>query len=213
MTRVAIFGATTKLGQELVTAALLRELEINAVEEDARKMTRQHEAITTIEADLSTGKGIEAAVSGCRSVIWSLAVRRSIARKLRSLADELARHRIPKRLIFVSRLGVRPELGAASGLVAFLRSLHVLPGTELAELSRAEAVLRTGNLSYVIVRPAGFSDGRRKRRLVAVGPQDPLPGPLSRAELASFVIGLLDQDVWDRREIVVGSTDEYGGAP
>jgi uncharacterized protein YbjT (DUF2867 family) len=208
MNRVAIFGATSTLGQELVTAALNREFLINAVVVDPRKMTRQHEAITTIQVDLATGAGLEAAVLGCHFVIWAIVSRRSIvAEGLRNLAAELGRHRVPKRLVFISRMGITPRDGAASWFWGRLRWLPAVPSATTADLSRAEAILRAGSLTYLIVRPSGLSDGAHKRRLVAVGPHDPVPRPTTRAELADFVIGMLEEDVWGRGELVVGGTD------
>jgi uncharacterized protein YbjT (DUF2867 family) len=202
MSRVAIFGATSRVGQELVSAALRRELEINAVVTDARKMTRQHEAITTIQVDLVKGNGVEAAVAGCHLVVWAIFSRDVVvADGIKHLAGELATHRIPKRLVFISRLGV----GSRRRVSSLLRGL--IPGVHdpLADLSRAEAILKAGALHYVIVRPAGLTDGGSRRRLVTVAPGDPVPGPISPAELAEFVIGMIDDEIWPSKDLVVGS--------
>jgi uncharacterized protein YbjT (DUF2867 family) len=206
MSRVAIFGATSRLGQELVSAALRWEFQINAIVVDARKMTRQHEAITTIQVDLGTGKGLDAALSGCHFVIWAITSRRSIvADWILKLAEELTRHRVPKRLVFISRIGVASKDRLPWKWWGTLRSLLGVPGTALDDLGRAEAILRTGAVTHLIVRPAGLSDGSGKRRLIAVGPGDPVPGPTSRAELADFILGMLEEDVWNRGELIVGS--------
>jgi uncharacterized protein YbjT (DUF2867 family) len=212
LSRIAIIGATTKLGKELVTVCIKRDCQAHALVSDARTITRQHENVTTFEVDLRTGRGLAAALSGCRFVVWAFATRRPIvADSVKRLLGELKARGTLKRFVFVSQPGASASRPPPPLFWGFLqRAIPAFPGGVIADLSRAEAALRGSQVPFVILRPRAFAQARYPQPgngVVAVGARDAPPGPITRTELAEFIIGMLEEDGRDRGEFVVGTAD------
>jgi hypothetical protein len=69
-------------------------------------------------------------------------------------------------------------------------------------------------LPYLILRPVALTDDPNAREVVAMEPTTPPSRlPLARAALAKFIIEVLQEPTWDRREVTVGrhaSSEEPG---
>ncbi len=206
MRRIAVFGAAGQLGREVVSAAVNRGLEVHAVVPDPRRTTRAHESITTFTADLASGEGLEAAVEGCSVLVWAVAAPWvTAARGLVELTIGLAaRGRHGVRVVVVS---APEERRSFSRTLARFLGAPPEPGR-----APAEQVVRDCLLPAVLVRASKLDELAPRGPLQVVGTGGAAPGPISRAQLASFLLRMLDHDVWGR-EIVVGLATPPTGRP
>ncbi len=71
--KIAIFGATGKVGRHLVDQALERGDEVTAfVRDTSRLTTYRHERLKVVEGDVLDPKGVEQAVVGTDAVLSAL---------------------------------------------------------------------------------------------------------------------------------------------
>lgn len=202
MKRVAILGATGKLGEQLVSHALEEGYEVNALTLHPRKATRFNERFTLFKGDASTGEGLDDVVEGCPLVVSAMGSRQPVlARSMFNLVEVLKGRHL-RVLVFVSRINALATVGVVRGFPAALwRRLHA---SQLDDLAAAEKVLRDSHLPYLILRPVGLNDGPPSRRPLVVTPVAK-PGSVSRTDFARFVVAQLGQPEWLGNDLIVGA--------
>ena len=207
MSRIAILGASGRLGRHLVSNAIDRGLEVSALVRHPAKITIVNFNLTLIKGDVATGEGLEATLEGCRDVLCALGSRRPVMTACtRNLVRELRNVTSLRSFVFFSWLGAGDSAMQAKDVTEFRSVLARTTRKKMfKDISRAEEVVRTSGLPYLILRPTRLTDGGPTDSLVAVGHQQPAPGPVSRADLARFVFWTLDQPGWHAREVTVGS--------
>ena len=125
---------------------------------------------------------------------------------MRNLAQELKVVKSLERFVFFSWLGAGDSAEQARGVSEFRSVLTRMTRKKLfRDISQAEGIVRESGLPYVILRPTRLTDGDPTDSLVAVGPLQAAPGPVSRIDLARFVFRTLDEPGWNGREVTVGS--------
>lgn len=207
--RVAILGATGRLGRLLVDTALERGYEVRALARDPKKLQRFNERLTVIQGDAQTGQGLDALLSGCRFAVSALAsVRPVLEDCAKQLVTPLSRQVKPKfeRLVFISAMGAgdsHAQATAASGPLRPLLPTLLKPLYD--DLERAERVIRKSGLPYVLVRTAALTNAPPEHKLAVVTSDDAPPGRVPRADVAPFIIKLLETPGWDGREVSLGS--------
>lgn len=205
--RVAILGATGKLGEQLVLQALGAGFEVSALARDPSKLRRANENFTVYKGDAFTGEGLEVALEGCDFVISAMGSPRPVmARCIHNLMQKLELSP-PKRFVFVSWVGAgdsRAQAELDSGLLGLFRRLSRRRMFE--DISQAESIIRVSHVPYVILRPTRLTQGAPTHNVVSVDAREARPGPMSRADLARFTLGLLGEAGWNRREVTLGSS-------
>src|SRR3984893_6090687 len=207
MSRMAILGASGRLGTHLVTNALERGFEVGALVRSPKKITRANYNLTLIKGDAGTGENIQTAVAGCRFVLSAMGSPKPVMTAcVRNLVQELQAIKSLKRFIFVSWLGAGDSAMQAQG-VSELRSVitRATHKKMFEDISRAEDTVRVSRLPYVILRPTRLTDDGPTGSIVAVGATEIPPGRTSRVDLARFVFRILEEPGWERREVTVGS--------
>ena len=207
MSRIAILGASGRLGWQLVTSALERGFEVSALVRSPEKITSANYNLTLIEGDAGSAENIQPAVEGCRFVLSAMGSSKPVMTAcVRNLVQELEPVKSLKRFIFVSWLGAGDSAMQAQG-VSELRSVinRATHKKMFEDISRAEDTIRVSRLPYVILRPTRLTDDGPADSTVAVGAEEVPPGPISRVDLARFVFQILEEPGWERREVTVGS--------
>jgi len=179
MSRIAILGASGRLGTHLITRALEHGFEVSAFVRSPEKITRANYNLTLIKGDAGSGADIQAAIEGCRFVLSALGARKPVMTACANLIQELEAVRYLKRFIFISWLGAGDSAMQAHG-VSELRSVitRTMRKKMFEDISRAEGIIRASRLPYVILRPTRLTDGGPTHSTVAVDAKEPPPGPI-----------------------------------
>lgn len=209
MPRVAILGATSQLGHDLISRALERGFSVHALARDPGRIVRSNEQLTVFQGDAETGEGLKELLAGCNYVVTALgSVRPVLEQCMRTLVPMLENRKMVKRFVMLSRLGAGDSLPQSRLVSGMLRSmLPVILMPLFKDINLAEDVVRKSTLPYTIFRATRLTDDG-SAEVVVVGPNDPPPHRVRRTALANFVIdGLEDPShpEWLRHELTVGS--------
>jgi uncharacterized protein YbjT (DUF2867 family) len=110
-----------------------------------------------------------------------------------------------QRIAIISSIGVGDsgeQVKKLSRVFAYVIMPYILK-RQFADLESAEALLRA-RPGAVIVRPAGLSNGPRTDRWVGGDTRTRLAGRVSRADVAAFMVSLVDDQQFDGRAVSVG---------
>jgi len=93
------------------------------------------------------------------------------------------------------------SLGTGDGRVLSSRCMRTLLLDGLLKLpsqdhERQEALTRTSDLEWVIARPGRLTNGAALGRYVTRAEISPVPGSISRADVADFLVTAADSDDW-----------------
>lgn len=207
MARLAILGASGKLGDLLVGRALELGHAVNALARDPRKIRRQNEQLTVIAGDATTGQGLDALVERAAFVVCAVGgLLPVVEATMTQLLKALAARRPIDRLVLVSRLGAGDSRGQSAMASGPLQSrLPVLLPTVFRDLNAAEGLLRVGRVPYTIVRATRLTDDAPSGSAVWTSPTVPPPHRISRADLARSVLDALEDPQLLNKEVTVGS--------
>ena len=207
MGRIAILGASGGLGAHLVSSALEHGFEVSALARSPEKITIANYRLTVFKGDAGSREDIQTAIEGCRFVVSALGSPKPMMTGwVRNLVQELQTRQSLKRFILVSWLGASDSAMQAQR-VSELRSVitRATHKKMFEDITQAEGIIRASHLPYVILRPTRLTDGGLTDSIVAVGPNEDPPGPVSRGDLARFVFRILNEPGWEGREVTVGS--------
>lgn len=207
MPRLAILGATSKLGERLISTALEQGYDVNAFARDARHITRQNEKLTVIQGDAETGEGLDAVFERCQYVVCALGSLRPVMEKcMTQVLPRVAALKRLQRFVLISRLGTGESREQSTKVSGPIQSrLPVLLMPVFKDLNLAEEAVRRSPLPYTLIRATRLTDDVSSGEVKIAGPLDPPPHRIARAELARFVIGMLGWTEWHRSEMTVGS--------
>src|SRR6185312_15883063 len=100
-----------------------------------------------------------------------------------------------KRLVVLSALGT----GESRKLVGFVLEkvmVGFLLKVPFEDHERQEAMTRESGLEWVIARPGRLTDGPGRGRYVKTAAVEPVPGSISRADVADFLVQATEGDAW-----------------
>lgn len=207
MARIAILGATGKLGQRLVARALEQGFSVNALARDPRAIKSQNERVTIIKGDAQTGEGLDALFERTQYAVCAIGslkpVMESCMTTVLPFLEGLKRF---ERFVFISRLGTgesRPQSAKVSGPIQ--SALPVLLTPIFRDINLAEAKVRESAAPWTILRSTRLTDDSQLGEVAIVGPTEPPPHRIGRTALAHFVIDLLESPDFVRREMTVGA--------
>jgi uncharacterized protein YbjT (DUF2867 family) len=192
------------LGQELVSRALDVGHRVNAWVRDPSRFKRQNESLTVYAGP--TPEALAAALEGCAYVVSAVDPGGKQMTAFVNLVCQQLQGKKVKRVVFVSRLGVGDSLSQAkqaSGLIA--QWLPALNKGDFEDIAKAEAVLRVSKLPYLILRTTWLTSDAPGEKVVTTDVLHPPPSRIGRADLARFIVELLDKPGYDRKELTVGT--------
>jgi putative NADH-flavin reductase len=199
--KILIFGASGRMGRELVSQALAHGDSVTAFVRYPAKFDIQHTNLKVVQGDAVDYASVERAVKDQDAVICALGSS-TPAKRDPTLVDGV--HNIiqameqagVRRLVYLSFLAVREsrrDLGPVVNYVVAPLLHNVISDHEVKE-----SLIKQSRLDWVIVRPPRLTSGRHTG-VYRSGEQIPARSlilTLSRADLAEFMLKQLTDDTF-----------------
>lgn len=207
---VVVMGATSGIGALATKECAKRGIPVRAFARSADRL----DATTLIEpfaGDARAPEDVAGALAGARAVIFALGIkeRLSMLWEEETLFSESTRVLIDamkaaglRRLVAVTGFGAGRSCRAMSSIER-LGHKAVL-GKPYADKDRQEALLAGSDLDWTIVRPVILTKGAKTGRMQVL--RDPASwrnGLVSRAEVASYLVDAVENDLDMRADVVL----------
>ncbi|MFJ3900414.1 NAD(P)-dependent oxidoreductase [Streptomyces sp. NPDC090025] len=196
--KLAVFGATGGIGQEIVRQALDAGHEVTAVVRDPARFTLTGPGLTVFRADLTDPDALRPAVTGAHAVLSGLGARSradaGIAARLTRTVLRAMESAGARRLLVVSAAPLGP-VPAGQGVAdrAMLAIVNAVLKDVYADLRVMEADLAASATDWTSVRPPKLTHkpvtGRYRR---VVGGTPPRGRSLARADVAHAMLAMID---------------------
>ncbi len=123
-----------------------------------------------------------------------------VSRGIAHILDAAKRHDV-RRLVVVTSIGLGASVRNLPwyGRLANATVLHDL----MADKARQEELVMQSGLDWTIVRPGGLTDGPHTGNYVHGSDVDVEAAPISRADVAEFLVRVLEQDLYMREAPLV----------
>jgi putative NADH-flavin reductase len=204
MATVLIVGATRGIGLQTVRRALHAGHHVRAMARSARRIPIDHPNLTMMPADALDQAPVARALEGVDAVIQTLCVSASTNRMLRPvrlfsdatrvLIAAMKQTRV-KRLITVTGFGAGDSRNRVGCF--YKPAFHLFLGRAYDDKDRQEALIRESGLDWVIARPVILINGSMTGSYhVLVEPRSWRIGFISRADVAHFLVGQIDDDTY-----------------
>jgi len=209
--RILVIGASQGTGALAVRAALARGHEVTAFARSPEKLADQHPKLTRKKGDFHDKASVDGAVPGHDAVIITASATalkafkenpRYFSQGTRLVIDAMKASGV-KRLVVLSALGT----GESRKLVGFVLEkvmVGFLLKVPFEDHERQEAMTRESGLEWVIARPGRLTDGPGRGRYVKTAAVEPVPGSISRADVADFLVQATEGDAWVGKAVQIG---------
>jgi putative NADH-flavin reductase len=197
MKNIIIFGSTGTIGQHLIKQALELGYQVTAFTRNKNNVDYKHNRLNIVEGNVLDVASVEKAIQGHEIVICALgAGRKGVVRSegTRIIIKAMQKTGV-KRLICQSTLGAGDSF---STLTFFWKNIMFgwfLKEAFMDHQLQEEYVLQS-NLDWIIVRPAGFTNGKKtgsyKHGFAATDKS--LKLKISRSDVAQFVLKQIDNN-------------------
>ena len=203
--RLLVIGATGGTGEQIVGQALERGLEVTALARDPAKVRVTHPNLRVSRGDVLDPATLDAAVEGQEAVVSALGHRRLFSPSrvqsdgTRNVLHAMSKHGV-HRFVCETSLGLGNSVGRM-GLPGTLFFLPVFLAIYFWDKARQEQVIAASDREWVIVRPGILTNGAKRgtyRHGVDAGSYI-LPGRISRADVADFMLNQVTDDAYLRR--------------
>jgi nucleoside-diphosphate-sugar epimerase len=216
--RIVIFGANGRTGRLLTEQALAAGHDITAVTRRPLDFPITHDRLDVVEADVHDPEAVDQVVTGADAVLSTLGVpyvRKPInvySDGIRNVVAAMSRHGV-KRLVVVSSSATEPYHHADGGFLLnrVLQPLitATIGKTTYADMRRMEALVRSSDLEWTIMRPSGLFDAPAVSRYELH--EEQAPGIFtSRADLAASLLEQATDGRFVRKALAVTTSE---GAP
>lgn len=203
--KIAIFGATSETGKQLVEQALGAGHEVTAFARDASKLAMQHRNLTVVPGDALNPGQVESAVRGSEAVLSVLGPKGKpmvmAAESTRNIVNAMEKYGV-KRLVVVSVAGIAvPQDKRGFDLVGGL--IKLLLKSVFADRENQLKVLEDSPVEWVAVRvPRLTNDPAKGATTAFFGAASPSQS-VTRADLADFMLKQLIEDQWLRQSPIL----------
>jgi putative NADH-flavin reductase len=198
---ITIFGATGPSGRLIVEQALVQRHAVTAFVRNPAALSIQNEKLTVVKGDVLDLASVEAAVAGKDAVLSALGVRKLgkntiLSDGTQNIIAAMQKHAV-KRFVCMTSLGVGDSKDQPAWIFryvikpVFLRNIFV-------EKEVQERLVMESGLDWIIVRPAGLTNGPRTgvyKHWVGA-PTQPITSQISRADAAEFMLKQLTDDTY-----------------
>jgi uncharacterized protein YbjT (DUF2867 family) len=210
--RILIIGASRGTGALAVRIALGRGHEVTAFARSPSTLALDHPKLARVAGSFHDRGSVEAAVIGHPAVIITAAAgtlrpyRENpyyFSQGTQHVVDAMKAH-AGRRLVILSAFGVGESRALASFLVDKL-VISLLLRRPFEDHERQEQTVKASGLEWVIARPSRLTNGPARGRYVKTAALQRVPGSISRADVADFLVEAVETDAW------VGKTVQLGG--
>ncbi|MDQ2625372.1 MAG: SDR family oxidoreductase [Actinomycetota bacterium] len=191
--KIAVIGGSRGTGAELAQQSLAAGNEVVVV---SRSGTGPAGA-RTVAADATSADDLADVATHADVVVVTVGAARGTKRQrttvTRAVVEAMSRAGV-RRIVVQSSLGAGDS---ARHMPPVLRGLmRLVLASALADHEEQEAVVRASGLDWTIVRPSGLTSkpGTGSWRALEAADDGHLGGTIPRADLAAFVLSLLDDD-------------------
>jgi uncharacterized protein YbjT (DUF2867 family) len=209
--RLLVVGASQGTGALTVAAALARGHQVTAFSRSPEKLAMAHASLTRRSGSFHDAAAVDAAVVGHDAVIITAAPGSLAGFKENPtffsagtalVVAAMKRHGVP-RLVVLSSLG-SGESRALQGWFVRTLLLDGLLKLPTQDHGRQEALTRASGLEWVIARPGRLTNGPARGRYVRRAEIAPVPGSISRADVADFLVTAADSEGWVGKAVQIG---------
>ncbi len=158
--KLVVFGATGKIGKEIVKQALAQGHEVTAFVRDPAKMTLAHGDLKIMTGDIYEFPAVTQAIQGQDAVICSLGTselgKTTVRAEGTANITKAMKEEHVNRLVVVSAMGVAESWSTLS----FVNKLFfaTLLRNARQDHERQEVVVKESDLDWTIIRPSGLTD-------------------------------------------------------
>ena len=200
MKSILIFGATGGSGRELVIQALERGFVVTVLVRNPAMFTLRHDALTILKGDVLQRSSFESELVGKAAVISCLGVGRDLkpttvySKGMENILAAMHEANV-RRLICLSASALYPykEMGIFIRLLAKLVVRRILKNP-FADLRIMEKTVQASGVDWSIIRPPMLKDKPLTGKYrVTVGTHLARPFSISRADLAHYMLGIVNE--------------------
>jgi putative NADH-flavin reductase len=203
-------GATSGIGALAVDEAVGRGLPVRAFSRGADSLGTS-DLVTPVAGDARSPEDVSAALTGVRAVIYALGIKERLAmlwqeetlfsESTRVLLDAMKTART-KRLVAVTGFGAGRSRGAMSSIERL--GHRAILGKPYADKDRQETLIAESDLDWTIVRPVILTRRPKTGRVqILRDPSTWRNGLVSRADVASYLIDAVENDLDIRADVVL----------
>ena len=209
--KLLVIGASQGTGALCVKSALAKGHAVSAFSRTPAKLEVTHPALTKIAGDFHDAASVRAAVAGHDAVIIcaSPSSLRTIkeqpdyfSRGTQHCIDAMKEHGV-KRLVVLSAHGAGETKQLASWLPKTLIIDGVLKGF-FRDHEVQERMTKDSGLDFVIARPTRLTNGKAKGKYVRTADVIRVPGSISRADVADFMVEASESGTWVGKGVQLG---------
>jgi putative NADH-flavin reductase len=164
--KLAIFGATGKVGRALTARALERGHHVTALVRDPQKLSTAHANLRVIKGDATNASDVEAVVQGQDAVLNALGPTKTspkdvLAQHTRVLVDAMKKHGV-RRVVVVGGAGMgMPQDSKDFGTRAITWLVSRIIPDAVADKRVQYEILQKSGVEFVILRAPQIKDGPR----------------------------------------------------
>lgn len=209
MAHVLVIGASGGIGRETLAAALDAGHRVRAFSRSANEIDLENSYLEKRSGDAMNEAEIYAALDGIDVVVQSLGIGANqlfkpvnlFSESTRILLAAMRRRRV-RRLIVVTGFGAG-DSREAIGSFQYL-PFRLILGRAYDDKDVQERLIKKSGLDWTIVRPGILTNSPRTGRYrVLVEPSQWRNGVISRADVAGFIVGSIDDDKHIHKEPVL----------
>ena len=207
---ILIMGATSGIGALTVAEATGRGLPVIAFARSAGKL-EPSDLLTPFQGDALSANDVSAALSEARAVIYALGIKERLAMlwQEETLFSESTRLLLEamkstgtNRLVVVTGFGAGRSRSAMSSLERI--GHRAILGRPYADKDRQEELILSSDTNWTIARPVILRNGPKTGRMQVL--RDPniwRNGLVSRADVASYLVDAVENDLDVRKDVVL----------
>lgn len=206
--KILVFGAGGGVGGLLVEQALAAGHEVTAFVRDASGFDRPGARV--IEGDVLDAAAVASAVAGHDAVLDTIGGTTPWKRTglepdaARNIAEGMRESGV-RRLVVTSAMGVGDSGEVAGSFYEYLLVPTFLRGT-MKDKAEMEQDLKAADLDWVVVRPAGLTDGEPTGRVKVYEPgSGDKAHKIARADVAAFMLEQVTSDRHLRQAVTIAT--------
>jgi uncharacterized protein YbjT (DUF2867 family) len=210
--RILVVGGSKGTGGLAAEAALARGHEVTVFARHPDQLRLESPRLHRTAGSFFDAAAVQAAVTGHEAVIVTASA--SSLRGFREQPDYFSRGTAlviaamrataVRRLVVLSAYGVG-ESRRGVGFLSDKLILSFLLRLPFEDHERQERLVRESGLDWVVARPTRLTDGPARGRFVKTAAAEKVPGSISRADVAAFLVEACETDAW------VGTAVQLGG--
>jgi uncharacterized protein YbjT (DUF2867 family) len=209
--KILVIGASQGTGALCVKAALAKGHSVTAFSRTPSKLDVTHPALTKVAGDFHDAAAVLRGVAGhdaviiCASPTSLSGIKETpdyFSRGTKYCIDAMKEHGV-KRLVVLTAHGVGESKPAASW---FQRTFLIerLLKRFFRDHDVQERMTQESGLDFVIARPTRLTNGKAKGQYVRTAELISVPGSISRADVADFMVEACESSTWVGKGVQLG---------